>query len=226
MGVTDSNRHSDERSESPHLPVRNPLAELPPTAQGILKATRALLEEFGYRGVSYQKVAAAAGVDKGTISYNFGNKAGLLAAVADSLIHDECLAVLDEMNEHTGEDRIRRAAEGLRRITLASQAQRGWFEMLPHAMREADLKARMQAQYAWWFCMNLIWLGLDPARAEVDARIRGLTAVFAAVTDGLAIQVGLGIQTDLDDAVDALEVMLRAAVSAVADGESAASAPA
>jgi AcrR family transcriptional regulator len=219
MGIVRRHEEVSGHVTHPGLPVDNPLAALPPTAQAILSAARELLVEHGYRSISYQKVAAAASVDKGTISYHFGNKAGLLAAVADSLIHDECLAVLRETQSYTGEDRVRHAVDGLRRITLAADAQRSWFEMLPYAMREADLKARMKAQYAWWFRMNLQWLGLDPAAFDADPRARGLTAVFAAVSDGLAMQVGLGIQTDLREAMDALEVMLRAAVADMVDGD-------
>ncbi len=196
-------------------PPGDSLTALSPRAQTIVKAARALLEEHGYRGISYQKVAAAAGVDKGTISYNFGNKAGLLAAVADSLIHDECLAILEEARTLTGEDRIRHAVEGLKRVTLAAEAQRGWFEMLPHAMRENGLRERMQRQYAWWFRMNLEWLGIDLEKMSHNPLVRGLTEVVAAVTDGLAIQVGLGIQSDLSEAMQALEVMVRAVVAQI-----------
>jgi len=195
------------------LPVDNPVSALPPTAQSILKATRELLERDGLRGVTYQKVAAAAQVDKGTISYNFGNKAGLLAAVADSLIHDDCLAMLEESRSLCGEDRIRHAVEGLRRVTIASDAQRGWFEMLPYAMREPHLRSRMQAQYAWWLRMNLEWIGLDGATVDTDPRRHGLGAVLAAITDGLAIQIGLGVQTDMVHTMEVVEIMLRAAVA-------------
>lgn len=195
------------------FPLDDPLATLPPTAQIILKAARELLTERGYRGITYQNVAQAAGVDKGSISYNFGNKAGLVAAVVDSLIHDECLTLVAEAEQFTGEDRIRHMVDGLRRITLAANAQRGWFDILPHAMRDADLQMRMRALYAWFFAVNLRWLGLDPAACENDSLAKGLAAVIAATTDGLAIQVGLGVQSDLDEAMGALEAMLRGALA-------------
>src|SRR5450756_741262 len=199
----------------PEFPLDNPLATLPPTAQAILKAARELLTERGYRGITYQNVARAANVDKGSISYNFGNKAGLVAAVVDSLMHDECLALLEETEHFTGEDRIRLMVGGLKRITLAANAQRGWFDILPHAMRDEDLKARVRALYAWFFAMNLRWLGLDPDVCENDPLARGLAAVIAATSDGLAIQVGIGAQSDLDDAMSALEAMLRGALAEV-----------
>ena len=43
-----------------------------------------LLAERGYEAVTFENVAAEAGVNKASIRYNFGNKAGLVAAVVDA----------------------------------------------------------------------------------------------------------------------------------------------
>ncbi|NLG65634.1 MAG: hypothetical protein GX537_08525, partial [Actinobacteria bacterium] len=63
--------------------------------------------------------------------------------------------------------------------------------------------------------MNLEWLGIDLEKMSHNPLVRGLTEVVAAVTDGLAIQVGLGIQSDLSEAMQALEVMVRAVVAQI-----------
>ena len=42
-------------------------------------AARRLLAERGYPAVTLENVAAEAGVNKASIRYNFGNKAGLVA---------------------------------------------------------------------------------------------------------------------------------------------------
>ncbi|MEU8899747.1 helix-turn-helix domain-containing protein [Nocardia sp. NPDC048505] len=46
--------------------------------RAILDATKALLAEHGAEGVTMDRVAAAAGVGKGTIFHRFGSRAGLL----------------------------------------------------------------------------------------------------------------------------------------------------
>src|SRR5690606_26004111 len=46
--------------------------------RAILDATAALLAEHGAAGVTMDRVAAAAGVGKGTIFHRFGSRAGLL----------------------------------------------------------------------------------------------------------------------------------------------------
>ncbi|MFB7716475.1 MULTISPECIES: TetR/AcrR family transcriptional regulator [unclassified Nocardia] len=49
--------------------------------RAILDATRALLAEFGADAITMDRVAAAAGVGKGTIFHRFGSRAGLLHAL-------------------------------------------------------------------------------------------------------------------------------------------------
>ncbi|QLY29075.1 helix-turn-helix transcriptional regulator [Nocardia huaxiensis] len=49
--------------------------------RAILDATRTLLAEHGADGVTMDRVAAAAGVGKGTVFHRFGNRAGLLHAL-------------------------------------------------------------------------------------------------------------------------------------------------
>jgi AcrR family transcriptional regulator len=202
--------------------VEDPRSAWSPTARAIVDAARALLTEKGYRGISYAAVAQAAGVDKSTISYNFVNKAGLVTAVVDSLIHDECLAILRESQDLVGEDRTRHVVAGISRIVLAADAQKGWFDVYPHAVREEELKARLRVLYAWWFHVNLEWLGVHPGTAESARLAQGLTAVIAAITDGLAIQVGLGMEADMDATLDVLETMVEAALGAIQKTESSA----
>lgn len=57
--------------------------------RAILAATRALLAEHGAEGVTMERVAAVAGVGKGTIFHRFGSRAGLL----QELIAEPALAL-------------------------------------------------------------------------------------------------------------------------------------
>jgi len=203
------------------LVFEDPRPAWSPAARAIVDAARALLVEQGYRGISYAQVARAAGVDKGTISYNFGNKAGLVTAVVDSMIHDECLAIYRESRNLSGVDRTRHVVAAISRIVLAADAQRGWFEIYPHAAREEELKIRLRALYAWWFHVNLEWLGVHPVTPESQRIAQGLTGLIAAITDGLAMQIGLGIAVDMDPTLKVLETMVEAALEAVRKAESA-----
>ncbi len=193
------------------FPFEDPVAALPETARKILAAASALLAERGYEAVTLENVASRAGVNKASIRYNFGNKAGLVIALADTLIHDECLRLAADVKGASGEERLHVAMEGIRRMILESGSLRGWFDILPHAFRDPELRARMFALYAWWYRQNLEWLGLgDGPAAEQNDLLMGLAELIAAIPDGLSIQAGLNPEGfDLARPLATLEFLLR-----------------
>ncbi|MFE3544548.1 TetR/AcrR family transcriptional regulator [Nocardia sp. NPDC059177] len=62
--------------------------------RAILDATAALLAEHGAAGVTMDRVAAAAGVGKGTIFHRFGSRAGLLY----ELVAEGAIALMDAVS--------------------------------------------------------------------------------------------------------------------------------
>ena len=192
-------------------PADDPLTSLPQTAQRILKAAIALLAERGYEAVTLENVAAEAGVNKASIRYNFGNKAGLIGAVADALIHDECLRLAADVRSVPEDQRRHVAMEGLRRMILDADSFRGFFDILPHAFREPELRERVWGLYLWWYKQNLPWLGLgDGFDAESSEMLMGLAELIAAIPDGLSVQMGLNPDGfDLSRPLATLEFLLR-----------------
>lgn len=174
------------------FPLDDPLSTLPETARKILDAATRLLAERGYEAITLENVAAAAGVNKASIRYNFGNKAGLISAVADALIHDECLRVSAAAGEAPDEERLHAVIAGLEEMLVSTNSMRGFFDILPHAMRDPELRVRLFALYPWWYETNLSWLGLegDPG-VERDELLVGLGELIAAIPDGLSVQAGL-----------------------------------
>lgn len=209
------------------VPFDDPLSTLPETARKILDAATRLLAERGYEALTLENVAAAAGVNKASIRYNFGNKAGLISAVADALIHDECLRLSASVGEAPEEERLHVAMEGMRGMIIGADSFRGFFDILPHAFREPELRSRMFALYRWWYVENLKWLGLDgPPGGPRHELLQGLAELIAAIPDGLSIQAGLDPEGfDLARPLAALELLLRNAMPelrALAEGDAAA----
>ncbi|SNY89203.1 transcriptional regulator, TetR family [Nocardia amikacinitolerans] len=62
--------------------------------RAILDATRTLLAEHGAEGVTMDRVAAAAGVGKGTIFHRFGSRAGLL----HELVAEPAVALMEAVS--------------------------------------------------------------------------------------------------------------------------------
>lgn len=198
----------------PVLPffIDDPSAALPATAKKILSAAQRLLVEGGYQEITLEKVAAAAGVNKASIRYNFGNKAGLVAAVVDALIHDECLRLAADLRTVSQQDRLHAAMVGIEGMIVGADSFRGFFDILPHAFRDDDLRERMFELYRWWYHQNLEWLGLatDGVDDKQHEILTGLAELIAAIPDGLSIQAGLDPEHfDLRRPLAALELLLR-----------------
>jgi AcrR family transcriptional regulator len=174
------------------FPIEDPLASLPKTAQKILSAAQRLLGERGYDAVTLENVAAEAGVNKASIRYNFGNKAGLIASVVDALMHEEFARMAKEMPVLQRDERLDAAMEAKRRMILSADEFRGFFDILPHAIRNDELRHRIAALYPYWYEQNLQWLGLQGAGPEGRHElIQGLGQLMSAVVDGLSVQAGL-----------------------------------
>jgi Bacterial regulatory proteins, tetR family len=81
-------RSSDRHRVAPDGSSPDPIDALQPAAKNILAATRELFLAGGFEALSFGAIAEKSGELKSTIAYHFGNKAGLLAMLTDSLIRD------------------------------------------------------------------------------------------------------------------------------------------
>jgi AcrR family transcriptional regulator len=199
------------------VPFQDPISSLPKTAQKILIAARKLLVERGYEAMTLENVAAEAEVNKASIRYNFGNKAGLVTAVMDAYIHDECLRLVAGVREAPAEEVIDAAIAGMSTMVVEAQNFQGYFDILPYAFREPELRERMLALYKWWYLQNLAFLGLaDAPGVEENETLVGLGELVCAVIDGLCIQAGLQPDGfDMTRAMDAFGLLLRTSMSEV-----------
>ncbi len=193
------------------VPFDDPFTSLPETAHRIVTAASTLLTERGYEAVTLENVAREAGVNKASIRYNFGNKAGLMTAVVDGLIHDECLRLAADLDKVERQDRLAAAMGGIGKMIVSADSFKGFYEVLPHAFRDKALRRRLFALYRWWYGLNLQWLGLPGEIDEqTDYRIVGLAELIAAIPDGLSIQGGLDPEHfDVARPLAALELLLR-----------------
>ena len=101
------------------------------------------------------------------ISYYFGNKAGLVAAVVDSVVHDEYIVSQNRMKDVPAAQRVQRLVEEMRNMDAATAEFRAFFELLPHVLRDEALRQRIALLYRWYWSVKLEWLGVaDPYAAR------------------------------------------------------------
>jgi len=81
--MTSAKMHRAEKTEKTKQDLRSEV-----TRQRLVAAARALFAERGYTGVATEEIVQAAGVTRGALYHQFRDKAGLFAAVAES-VHAE-----------------------------------------------------------------------------------------------------------------------------------------
>ncbi|MEI6452819.1 MAG: TetR/AcrR family transcriptional regulator [Actinomycetes bacterium] len=203
-----------------HSAFEDPLSALPETARKLLLAAKGIIANDGFHALTLNAVSAAAGENKAMISYYFGNKAGLVAAVLDSVIHDEYIASQDRMRDVDPRRRTQRLVEEMRRMDAVTEDFQVFFELLPHVLRDETLRRRIAALYRWYWSVKLEWLGVgSPSRGLEDPELLGLAQILSAVIDGLAIQAAIDPGLDLANPYRVFYKMLEGAGFALPDGE-------
>ncbi|MEE4275854.1 MAG: TetR/AcrR family transcriptional regulator [Thermoleophilia bacterium] len=192
----------------------DPLSELPETAQKLLLAAKRIIAADGFSELTLNAVAAQAGENKAMISYYFGNKAGLVAAVLDSVIHDEYVVSRERMRDLDPEQRREQLVAELRHMSGAAEEFLVFFELLPHVLRDEGLRRRIAELYRWYWDAKLEWLGVGAEDAAgADAEMLGLSQVLSAVIDGLALQAAIDPELDLSVPYRVFGRMLAGAVA-------------
>jgi AcrR family transcriptional regulator len=192
MTVTDAKRLSLARGEGLPQPLllEDPMESLAPTAQRLLAAAQRLLSSGGFEALKLSAIAREAGESKASIGYHFGNKAGLVTALVDALTHDANRGLVAEAaSQPSAEARFRSLIDGETRIAADAEAFQSFFEVLPHALRDPDLRERVAALYDGY--RETVLRCLEAEDDEAKRRLRPFAMLMIAIVDGLALQHGL-----------------------------------
>jgi AcrR family transcriptional regulator len=172
------------------LLLEDPMASLAPTAQRILAAAQRLLAAGGFEALKLSAIAREAGESKASIGYHFGNKAGLVTALVDALAHDANRGLIAETSAlPRGAARIRALIDGETRIIADAEGFQSFFDVLPHALRDPDLRERVAALYEGY--RETVLRCLDADDEDARGRLRPFAMLMIAIVDGLAVQHGL-----------------------------------
>jgi len=170
--------------------ARRPGPGRPPSGarERILAGALRVLERDGYAGLTTAKVAAASGQNKALISYHFGSKQGLVAAVARDVAEGITREVLDGLAEpRTAKALVAGTVAGIWRVLERDEGlARVYFDLASQAAVEQPVRAIM-AETKAGFRRVLVDLlaGLDEAPPP---RRRAAVAVFLiAGIEGLAL---------------------------------------
>jgi AcrR family transcriptional regulator len=167
------------------------LADLPPTARRIFAAAQTILSERGYAELTMAALEQESGVNRALVSYYFGSKAGLVASLIDSLFQDPDEAGVEQIRaESGGPERTGRFLDWQREVSADDRLNRMLYELLPHALRDPDVRARFAEEYRLYREVDGDCLASAP-RELSDEEADSLAAVSIAVVEGLGIQRAL-----------------------------------
>lgn len=193
------------RLEQPGVP--DPLGEVPESGRRLVRAAQQILQDEGWAGLSVSAVTSAAGLDKAAVSYYFGDKAGLISAMVESIIHDENIDEIDHL-AHLGEaEDVLELHLGQHRRAASAPTVLTYFELVPHLSRNKRLAERLAGWNAWYRDVDAYALALHSGRPM--SSLTDLATLAQAVTDGLSLQVAANKDTDLNAAYSAWAGMLR-----------------
>jgi AcrR family transcriptional regulator len=180
------------RTRQPLVPLGSASEPLSPTAARILAAAKKILSDRGFAALTLEAIAAEAGVNKAATRYHFGSKAGLLEAVVDEIVLDVCASMARDISPTaTLDERLDSFLDSVRRMAVEPSSFSGFFDVLPHALRDQALRTRLVYLYEVWYAWNLEWLGLDTADRANWESLEGLGRLTAACVDGIAVQVSI-----------------------------------
>ena len=167
------------------------MADLPPTARRLLAAAQDILAERGFSELTMTAISQVSGVNRALVSYYFGGKAGLLAALVETLFLNPDVGFVEEIrSSRVGEDRADAFLDWQRRVSQNDRTNRMLYELLPHALREPEVRARFAEEYRVYRAVDGDCLAAAP-RELSEAELDALAAVSIAVVEGLGIQRAL-----------------------------------
>jgi AcrR family transcriptional regulator len=202
-----------DRAQAARRPGR-PASDAP---ERILTAAYEVLRDDGYVGVTTAKVAAASGQNKAMISYYYGSKKGLVAAVARRVSEELTKEVLAEVDSaKTPRDLVTAITRALWAVMDRDPGlQRVYFDLSSHAVVDREVGGIMLEMK-------------EGHRAILREVLRGLDAEIAAdELDAIAIFIISGLEGLSLERLDrgdspalrrAVEIFIAAAIDAIEAG--------
>ena len=184
------------------FPFDDPRLSLNPTAKRLLAAARAVIAADGLRGLTVQRVTDLADENLASVNYHFGSKAGLVRALLDTHTYDASIEFLERVREiPPGPTRTDVWLDGMLEIVHDDESFAAFFELLPYALRDPELRDVLGALYGWYREAHLAVL--SPAGST--PRAEALTVLILAAIDGFWVQRAISPEVDLRGAMDLLK---------------------
>jgi AcrR family transcriptional regulator len=205
-----------DRAPAPAPPRGRPRSSTADAA--ILDATRELLAEGGWAGLTVEGVAARAGVAKTTVYRRFASRTELAVAAVAQLVEAAMVPVDPDC---APEEQIRRSILATADVYRIPAARAAYLAVLAEAGRDPELRAAVDAQVlgpARAMVVERLATGVE--RGDIDPGVAGTQAdLLFDVLAGTLVHRMLVRGEDIDDAF--VESLICAIVVALGIGDAA-----
>lgn len=168
---------------------RDPLDGLAPVARKLVHGARHVLLKRGFQALTLEAVGREAGEPASAITYYFGDKQGLVAALIQAQLHAQREAGARLFSAPRSAGSCSDGAICAARELLSDMSSfRAFYDLLPVVTRDPAFR-ELQAAHDRWL-VGLIAGGLaDDLPPDVAASADPLAVMSLAAADGLAMQV-------------------------------------
>lgn len=172
-----------DRQEEP-TGVKSAESDVP---QRLIDAAVRLIRSGGVQSVTVQALIAEADVYPDAVRYHFGGKAGLIAAVIESLANDETLRSIAETSAgRSPSEQIHRLVESDHQLLDDLDSFRDFYAILPAVVVDEELRQRVAKAYTEY--REIYAAGLGSQSHLEQTRLKALSVLMLAAIDGLAVQ--------------------------------------
>lgn len=198
----------------------DPTPELSPTAQRILDAGVRVLDEHGFKELTYERIARESGENGALIRYHFGGKAGLIKALVDAVLFSQARGLLRTLTNLSAGNERRQALLQMRRTVVADpKIYRRMFEVIPYALRDPELRKNLCDLMAWYRDLDTwVYCSESPSEDELDG-LRPLAVLIAGMLNGIGLQAQADPDLDVRPAFDLWERLVTRYLDDLRDGK-------
>ncbi|OFW59459.1 MAG: hypothetical protein A2133_07485 [Actinobacteria bacterium RBG_16_64_13] len=185
----------------------------------ILEASRRLLADKGWSGLTISAICKEAGVYRAAISYHFGSKEGLAAVLLENLVHEAAFRMMTTVRRTAPSDlRVRDTVRGFDMLG-GRELQVVFFEAFTHLIRDPDLRQHLRRLYQDANGMAAIAMGGgNPGKVP---ELYPYAVMLVAFADGLIIQQLASPEEDFEPVIEAFSRMLTPVIAEIVSDDQA-----
>lgn len=190
------------------IPVTDPTPQLAPTARRLLDAAVRVLDQHGFSGLTFERIAQEAGENAALIRYHFGSKSGLVSDLVDVVLFAEADQLMATLSPLKGGERREALFREQRHIAVRLTTFRRFYELIPHVLRDPELRLKLRDFLRWYWTMDGWAITGEYLDAEQVVKKAPLGLLSVAMFDGLALQMQADPDLDIEPAFRLWETLV------------------